>query len=212
MKTPISFIMIMMFMLFACNKDQFIREEPLMLKKANVQDHNLDLKEAKGSIPMKADFCSTPDLSIQNPFIFIEGTDPNDQKNYLPRKMFISGHGTHMGEVITKKSWFECTECDLLVEPDANGNMLPYIIQKGHGLMTAANRDNYKITAEIKTSLLSWTYIGEVKMFDGTGKFKGMTGTVAMKGVLDPVTGTNCWTGDGFMNYNHDKKDKQDRR
>jgi hypothetical protein len=38
-------------------------------------------------------------------------------------------------------------------------------------------------------------------MFGGTGKFTGMTGTVAMTGQADPVNMKSCWTGDGFMVY-----------
>ena len=47
MKTLIAFCMVLMIMFVACNKDQFVQDEPLTLKKAKVP------------IPVKADFCMT---------------------------------------------------------------------------------------------------------------------------------------------------------
>jgi hypothetical protein len=61
--------------------------------------------------------------------------------------------------------------------------------------------DSYPITWWGKTSLADWTYIGEVTMFSGTGKFEVMTGTVQMVGAVDMVAGANCWKGDGFMEF-----------
>lgn len=189
MKTLISFFFIMMMMLVACTKDQFVQEE------------NLELKKAKVPIPMKADFCATPDMTSPMMLIPIPGLDPKDPKNYLPSKMFVSGNATHMGKVITEKSVCLVNELNFLVEPDADGNPHFFLKQVGTGVMTAANGDSYPITWWGKTSLADWTYIGEVTMFSGTGKFEGMTGTVQMIGAVDMVAGTNCWKADGFMEY-----------
>lgn len=188
MKTLISFFVIMMVMLFACNKE-FNDEEPLTLKKANVP------------VPMKADFCAVPDMTSTMLLIPIPGLDPADPKNYMPSKMFVSGNATHMGEVITEKSICEVTEFTFLMGTDGDGNPAPFLMQKGTGVMTAANGDYYQINWWVKTSLPGWTYIGEVEMYGGTGKFEGMTGTVTMIGAVDKVAGTNCWTADGFMKF-----------
>lgn len=190
MKTLISFLMVLILMFVACNKDEFVQEDqPLLLKKANVP------------VPMKADFCATPDLNSAMMLIPIPGLDPTDPKNYLPSRMFVSGHATHMGEVITDKSICQVNELKFLVEPDAEGKPQFFLKQVGTGVMTAANGDNYQIAWWGKTSLADWTYIGEVKMFDGTGKFKGATGVVTMIGAVDRVAGTNCWIGDGYMEF-----------
>ncbi|MBW8332986.1 MAG: hypothetical protein K0M40_13260 [Prolixibacteraceae bacterium] len=189
MKTLISFFFIMMMMLVSCTKDQFVQEE------------NLELKKAKAPIPMKADFCATPDMTSPMMLMPIPGLDPTDPKNYLPSKMFVSGNATHMGLVDTEKSCTLVETLELIVEPVVGGSPLFFLKQTGTGVMTAANGDDYQITWWAKTSLANWTYIGEVKMFDGTGKFKGMTGTVQMIGAVDMVAGTNCWKADGFMEY-----------
>jgi len=190
MKTLISFFFIMMIMLVACNKDQFVQDEqPLTLKKANVP------------VPMKADFCATPDMDSQFILIPIPGLDPTDPKNYLPSKMFVSGQATHMGNVITEKSICVVNELKFLVEPDADGNPHFFLKQIGTGVMTAANGDNYPITWWGKTSLADWTYIGEVTMYSGTGKFEGASGVVTMIGAVDRVAGTNCWKADGYMQF-----------
>lgn len=189
MKKLTSFCMVLMMMFVACNNDQFVQEEPLTLKKAKVP------------IPMKADFCATPDLTSPMMLIPIPGLDPTDPKNYLPSKMFVSGNATHMGRVDTEKSYSLVETLELIVEPVVGGSPLFFLKQTGTGVMTAANGDNYPITWWAKTSLANWTYIGEVQMFSGTGKFEGMTGTVQMIGAVDMVAGTNCWKADGFMEY-----------
>lgn len=185
MKSILSFCMILMMMLIACNSDPFVQDEPFMLKKANVP------------IPMKADFCAVPDMSSTMILIPIPGLDPNDPYNYMPSKMFVSGNATLMGQVITEKSICEVTEFTFLLETDEQNNAVPFLMQKGTGVMTAANGDNYQIHWWVKTSLPSWNYIGEVEIHDGTGKFEGATGTVSMIGKIDLATHTNCWTADG---------------
>jgi hypothetical protein len=183
MKTFVYFFVIAMLILSGCSKEM-------------LTDETVNLKRAKVPVPMKADFCSTPDLTSTPILIPVPGLDPTDPKNYLPSKMFISGHATQMGEVITEKSWFVTTSLTFGV---VGG--VPCLIQEGNGLMTANNGDNYPITASTTTSLLDWTYVGEVTMFSGTGKFEGASGKVTMIGQVDRVAGTNCWKGDGFMKY-----------
>lgn len=185
MKAILSFCMILMMMLIACNSDPFVQDEPFMLKKANVP------------IPMKADFCTVPDMSSTMILIPIPGLDPNDPNNYMPSKMFVSGNATLMGQVITEKSICEVTEFTFFLETDDQNNSVPFLMQKGTGVMTAANGDNYQIHWWVKTSLPSWNYIGEVEIHDGTGKFEGATGTVSMIGKIDLATQANCWTADG---------------
>lgn len=160
--------MILLMMLVACTKDQFVQDETLTLKKAKVP------------VPMKADFCATPDFTSPMMLIPIPGLDPTDPKNYMPSKMFISGNATHMGLVNAEKSYSNVESLELIVEPVEGGSPLFFLKQTGTGVMTAANGDDYQITWWAKTSLANWTYIGEVQMFEGTGKFEGMTGTVQM--------------------------------
>lgn len=188
MKTLISFFVIMMVMLFACNKE-FNDEEPLTLKKANVP------------VPMKADFCATPDLTSPMMLIPVPGLDPTKPESYLPSKMFISGNATHLGNVNAEKSYSLVETLQFIVEPVEGGSPLFFLKQTGTGVMTAANGDSYPITWWCKTSLANWTYVGEVTMYSGSGKFEGMTGTVTMIGAVDKVAGTNCWTADGFMKF-----------
>lgn len=184
MKTLISFCMVMLMMLVACTKDPVIQEEPLTLKKAKVP------------VPMKADFCASPDMDSPFMLIPIPGLDPTDPKNYLPSRMFVSGTCTHMGNVITDKSVCIVEKLEFLVE----GTNF-FLKQTGTGTMTAANGDSYLITWWGKTSLADWTYIGEVTMYSGTGKFEGASGMVSMIGAVDRVAGTNCWKADGYMQF-----------
>jgi len=177
MKTLISFFVIMMMMFVACTKDQFVQEE------------NLELKKAKVPVPMKADFCASPAPDATP--MSIPGT-----QIVLPNKMLVSGNATHMGKVITDKSVCIVKTLEFLVEDEK-----PFLKQTGTGVMTAANGDSYPITWWGKTSLIDWTYIGEVTMSSGTGKFEGASGVVTMVGTVDLVAGTNCWKADGFMEF-----------
>ena len=181
MKTLISFCMILMMVLGACNKEQFVQDEPLTLKKAKVP------------VPMKADFCSSP--APDAILISIPGTGIE-----LPNKMFVSGTATHMGKVITDQSVCETKTLNLVVEGEYP-DFKYFLIQTGDGVMTAANGDNYPITWWVKTSLADWTYIGEVTMYSGTGKFEGASGVVTMIGTVDRVAGTNCWKADGYIQF-----------
>jgi len=189
MKTIISSCLILFVVLMACNKDQI------------QQDESLTLKKAKVPVPMKADFCGVPDMNSTMILLPIPGLDPNDPKSYMPSRMFVSGHATHVGEVNTKKSVCETKTLELVVEGTSPENFMYFLLQKGIGIITGANGDNYPITWWVKTSLVDWTFIGEATMFSGTGKFKGMSGVVSMIGAVDLATGTDCWKGDGYMEY-----------
>lgn len=158
-------------------------------------ENNPETKKAKAPIPMKAWLCAKPDPT--DGFILIPGSDPSKQANSLPYKISISGHTTHMGEVITEKSWFKTVSMRTI---DEEG--IPYLIQTGYGLMTAANNDGYNIYGTIKTSLITWRYTGCMDMFGGTGTFEGISGKVNMTGCVDRNAGTNCWIGEGTVQYN----------
>lgn len=185
MKTLIYCFAITMFLFAGCAKDE------LYLDNSN----NAELKKAKVPIPMKADFCAIPDMTVL-PFSVVTpgGTIT------LPGGMFVTGHCTHMGNVDSEKSYCKVETLTFLSEGGK-----PYLLETGTGIMTAANGDNYKINWWVKTSLPSWEYIGEVEMFEGTGKFEGCSGIVDMTGKVDVVNQTNCWTGTGWMEFESDK-------
>lgn len=187
MKTVFSFFILTLLMLVSCNKE-LLEEEPLTLKKAYVP------------VPMKADFCASPDMSSPMLLVPIPGLDPANPKNYMPSRMFVSGNATHLGQVDPKNSLCDVTEFTFFVDDQGN----PFLSQIGTGTITAANGDYYHITWWVKTSLPGWTYIGEAKIIDGTGKFYGATGTVSMVGKVDLAAGTNCWTGDGSIIFSSD--------
>ncbi|MFY9151256.1 MAG: hypothetical protein WAO52_04510 [Prolixibacteraceae bacterium] len=187
MKTLVSFCMVLLMMLVACTKDQFVQDE-----------QTPTLKKAKVPVPMKADFCASPDMESPFMLIPVPGLNPQDPKSWLPSRMFVSGTATHMGNVIPEESYSEVATLVLIKE---DGTF--YLKQTGTGKMTAANGDSYPITWWAKTSLADWTYIGEVTMYSGTGKFNGASGVVTMIGAVDPVAGTNCWEAEGFLLFDN---------
>lgn len=186
MKTLISFCMVLMIMLVACTKDQF------------VQDESLDLKKAKVPVPMKADFCFTPNMEgafDANGFpnlevvMLIEGLDPQKPTAYLPRAGWLSGYATHAGELQMMNSPMTAVSAHFDFV-----NMKVVWVTTGKN--TAANGDYYYYyDATSYSNPMDGSFTGDVFMRDGIGKFKGMTGTVQMVG-----QGT-CWHAEGTMIY-----------
>lgn len=170
MKTLIYCFAIAMLLIAGCAKEEAINE-------------NSDLKKAKVPIPMKAEFCMTPNMEAG--FILIQGLDANDPNSYLPKEGWISGFATHMGEVIMKDSPTTFISAELT-------EMGVKTVSKGK--ITAANGDYYQFVAT-SYSMADQMFNGNVWMYGGTGKFKGMTGTVVMTGQMP------CWTGIGTMVY-----------
>lgn len=201
MKTLISFCMVMMIMLVACTKDQFVQDETLMLKKAKVP------------VPMKADFCMT---AASNPdpnapyYIPVSGAPGGFQIPAFPVYGKISGHATHMGQINSELSYGIITKCDYIDNAPSGISPNDEIWMENHGRITAANGDSYAFIHStpivVKLDLfLSGNPIlpfsGEVTMSDGTGRFEGATGTVIMVGQTDMTAGTNCWKADGFLEF-----------
>ncbi len=186
MKTLIYLFAVVMLLFAGCAKDEMFDQN----------SNNPELKKAKVPIPMKADFCAIPDMNVPPVSTIIPGQGPM----YLPGGMFVTGTCTHMGRVNSEKSYCKVDELTFIMDEGK-----PYLLETGTGIMTAANGDSYKITWWVKTSLPDMNYVGEVEMFDGTGKFEGCSGTVDMLGAVDLVNQTNCWTGTGWMEFESDK-------
>lgn len=179
MKTLIYLFAIAMFIFAGCAKDDAFNENP-------------DLKKAKVPIPIKAEFCAIPDMTVPPISVDI----PGQGTLYLPGGMYVTGTCSHMGKVNSEKSYNKVATRDFVMEEGK-----PFLYETGTGIMTAANGDSYQITWWVKTSLITWDFVGVVEMFEGTGKFKGMTGTVDMVGTVDMANQNTCWTGTGTMVY-----------
>lgn len=173
MKTLMYLFAIVMLLFAGCAKDEMFDEN----------SGNLELKKAKVPIPMKAEFCMTPNMEAG--FILIDGLDPASPDSYLPKEGWISGNATHMGKVIMEKSpttFISAAVTQMGVKTVSEGKI------------TAANGDYYLFIAT-SYSMPDKTFTGDVWMYGGTGKFEGMTGSVVMTGQMP------CWTGEGTMIY-----------
>ncbi len=156
--------------------------------KYETSDETTDLKKAKVPIPMKAEFCMTPNMDAG--FFLIEGLDPTKQTSYLPREGWISGFATHMGEVIMQES--TVTFLTATFVPGTG------VVSTSTGKITAANGDYYLFNETTVTNPDN-TFSGNVWMYGGIGKFEGMTGSVMMTGQV--TDHGPCWTGVGTMVY-----------
>ncbi len=206
MKTLVYLFAIVTILFAGCAKDEMFYEN----------SNNLELKKAKVPIPMKAEFCMTnaPNPGCTNPMcnmIPVIGAP-----DFFPIKAFpvyglISGHATHMGEVITEKSYGIKTSC--IYKDFGTPNPLDdELWMESYGRITAANGDSYAFIhpaespLKIKLNLFYSNipilpFTGEVIMSDGTGKFEGVSGLVIMEGQTDLQAQTTCWTAEGTMTY-----------
>lgn len=176
MKKVLFFLILALVTMFGCTKDDVNLDKDL-------NTENPELKMAKVPIPMKAEFCMVPNMEAG--FILIEGLDPTNPDSYLPKEGWISGHATHMGKIIMEESPTTFISAELT----AMG-----VKTISEGRITAANHDYYLFTAT-SYSLPNKSFTGTVDMYGGTGRFKGMTGTVIMTG------SEMCWTAVGDIVY-----------
>jgi hypothetical protein len=110
-----------------------------------------------------------------------------------PGGMYMGGWGTGTEEIQLMQSPFFMDGCEF-----DGQNMI--ITSWGHGTVTVENGDSYNITGRVKHNLANMTFTGDVKIIDGTGKYKGAFGEVKMyDGWVDMNTGKNYWKYDGWI-------------
>jgi hypothetical protein len=163
MKTLISFFVIMMVMFVACNKDTFVQDEqPLTLKKASVP------------VPFQGSFCSIPQV-------------PDPENPMPPGYSLIEGNGSHVGKLITEKSFMYYASPTRVagVMTAANGDCMTWV----HDFVMTPNADG------------TITVTGLVTITGGTGRFLDVFGTANPVGIFNPLTGVTCWTAEGTLEY-----------
>jgi hypothetical protein len=173
MKKIVIFSIMMLAALAACTKDQSLQDESVYLKKARVP------------IPMKADFCLIPDMTLPPVPVLLPNGIPTG--NFLPGGGLISGHATHMGEIITSESPITMTGAVI--------NPVTWIVTwTAVGKVTADNGDYYYFHS-VAYQDMNKNYTGTVWMHDGTGNFDGVSGSVEMIGQ------GLCWKASGTIQF-----------
>jgi len=180
MKTLIYLFVFAMILFAGCAKDEMFDQN----------SNNPELKKAKVPIPMKVDFCMTPN----GEFFPITNWPPEWGPGFVSAGGSISGNATHMGKVDAEKSWGQTTECYFDFQ-------LMQIVMKNTGQITAANGDSYWYDG-VSYINLDFTFTGTVTMRDGTGKYEDAQGKVEMVGSADMATMQTCWTAEGSMTFN----------
>ena len=141
------------------------------------------------TVPMKVDFYCTPDETLP----YVECT-PSEAGIFLKGGGVVNGNATHVGLVNSEKSPWLMTGCSF--------NPMSYqLTSYVAGKITAANGDYFFYTGQIVTQLPDYTFTGEIIMNDGTGKFKGVTGSVLIEGGVDMTTGVLSWSGEGTVTF-----------
>lgn len=193
MKTLFGFLAFGMLLFAGCAKDDVFNES---LEGFELNDAN---KRANVPIPFKAEMCAAPDMESEFYLFPIPGIDPSDPDNYCASRMLISGTGTHLGRVYPETSYYEVGSTVFLVESSH-----PYLNQSGTGKMVAANGDSFEVTWWAKISLPDRNWVGEFEVItgSGTGKFEGMSGVFESVGQANMEEHLNCWTSEGYMQYN----------
>jgi hypothetical protein len=176
-------LLIVLFSFFACEKDTQEKTEFDILK------------EAKLPIPMKVSFVMTYDANY--PAVTCS---PATLPVPLPGKVWIDGNATHIGKVDETKSYAITTSCQVI---DAT-----HLKEVFEGIITTQNGDYFNFTGwgiiDLSNVLTSknGTVTGEITANDGSGKFKGVKGTITMtEGTIDFATNSVEWNGEGELSY-----------
>ena len=189
MKTLISFFAIVMVFCAGCAKD-YTSDENFS---------SVELKKANVPIPFKADMCAVPDMASDPVFLPIPGNDPANPSSYCKKRMVISGTGTHLGSVAgSGTSYYEVDGTDFMVEESK-----PLLYQYGTGILVGANGDSFEFTWWVKSYLPEQNWEGEFEITpgSGTGKFLGISGVLPSIGQATSVEHINCWTSEGFIEF-----------
>ena len=188
MKTLLKLTGLFLLLFVGCTGEEALNEmnAPELLKSKNLMA--VQAQEPKTvNVPMKVDFYCTPDETLP----FVECT-PSQAGIFLKGGGVVNGNATHVGLVNSEKSPWLMTGCSF--NPMAY-QLTSYVA----GKITAANGDYFFYTGQIVTQLPDYTLTGEIIMNDGTGKFKGVTGSVLIEGGVDMTTGVLSWSGEGTI-------------
>jgi hypothetical protein len=193
MKALIVFLAIGMFLFAGCSEDVFFNEGLDGFEMKNAPSR------ANVPIPFKSDGCAVRDMEAPFLLLPIPGLDPEDPNSYSASRMIVSGTGTHLGRINPETSYYTVEAMQFLIEAGH-----PFLIQSGTAKMTGANGDSFEFTWWAKISLPDRNYTGEFEIIPGTGtgKFLGCSGLFDVVGKADPVEHINCWTCEGYIQYN----------
>ena len=136
---------------------------------------------------MKIDFYSVPDTLV-SPIQYA----PSEAGVDIYGGGWIGGNATHTGLVNLEESYYTMIECSFNTD-------LYQLTTVAVGKITAANKDYYFYRTTIVTQLPEHTCTGEVIINDGTGKFKGATGTIPIKGFIEHPSRYLYFTGEGTI-------------
>ena len=141
------------------------------------------------TVPWKCEFASDPDRSLA-PVQCI----PLQANMFIGGGGWVRGNATHLGKVNQTESHFVNTGCNL-------NPLLMQLTGWVEGKITDANGDYFYYSGFAVTQLPEGTFEGDIIMNDGTGKFKGVTGSVLIEGGVDMTTGVLSWSGKGIVTF-----------
>jgi len=173
MKARILILTALVVFALGCEKDPFLSGGP-DFDKGKRGKVNSDLV-----LPFKASFSTIPDA----PQPIGEGLE-------VSLGGLISGNGTHVGRINASESRYFVTGLDL------SGDLFTQTIA---GSIAAANGDAYTYTGVASISLTNGSLTGTMDFTGGTGRFEGVSGSIVIRGIANPVTSEASFTGEGTI-------------
>lgn len=186
MKNLIYLLAVALVMLFSCTKAPMDEEVSPGVK---------NLK--KVPVPMKIDICMTPDtnrLHVEGTPLVNELGDTIIPSLDLSVGSLLSGHGTHIGQLIKEESNMTGYDAYLMTELLPQGKVV--IAATYDGILTAANHDKLSYISYIQIDVTkppTKIITGDVELTGGTGRFEGATGNCTINGIVP------CWSVDGYI-------------
>ncbi|HNX89333.1 MAG TPA: hypothetical protein PKH58_09635 [Paludibacteraceae bacterium] len=179
---------LILLMFVGCTFDSEIDELNAPALNKSKDQISLQTSEPKTvTVPIKADFYSIPDTILPG-----VGCTPTQANIIMKGGGWIGGNASHTGLVNLNESHWVMINCSF--------DPITYqLTTLAEGKITAANKDYYLYQVTMVTQLPGGDFTGEVTINDGTGKFRGATGTLMIKGLVDHITGIITFTGEGTI-------------
>lgn len=178
MKKIIFLALAFLLITFGCSKEP-IDEGNGTLKStlANSSGNNV-------TMPLRIWVSSAPDLTIPT----LKNVPANMKDVIRSGGGWMEGHSNFFKNTDPNQSHFIFTNCSY----DADNLQL---ILSYAGDITTDRGDSFYYTGYISVDAIKYSFLGEMNLVGGTGRFQDISGVLGMEGAIDAITGEYTWVG-----------------
>jgi hypothetical protein len=190
----------------ACEKDRFLEDGPD--NRPGFGRNNTETGAVH--LPFSASYTTNPDGTL---FCIFAGTELDFLCETANPAFFVAGGGsvtgnaTHVGIIVAERSNWKVTgvvlsESEINIGTADEPAFVPeFVTEYISGEIHSANGDYYRYKGEAIVHVPTSVLTGKMDFDGGTGRYAGVTGSIAISGVADIAAGTSTFTGKGVIIY-----------